>query len=101
MKPTNKPSGPASGDDTPVPPDVRRKQLAWAAVQLALGQSQVMGAVAGFYLLVTTGVSDLTLGVCAITGFVTLVSRAVFRGRSAAEMVVPAGRKPPDRGPRR
>ncbi len=100
MKPTNGPDGPAGPDGTPVPPDVRRKQLAWAAVQLALGQAQVMGAVAGFYLLVTTGVSELTFGVCAVTGFFTLISRAVFRGRSAAEMVVTAGRKPPGRGPR-
>lgn len=82
--------------DAPVPPEVRRKQLAWAVVQIVLGQAQMIGAVAGLYLLITTGVSELTLAVCAVTGLCTLISRLVFKGRSAADMVGAAGHKPPD-----
>ncbi len=81
--------------DAPVPPDVRRKQIRWAILQLVLGQAQMIGAVAGLYLLITTGVSEQTLAVCAVAGVCTLVSRLVFKGRRAADMVGTAGHKPP------
>lgn len=72
--------------DAPVPPHVRRKELAWAVVRLILGQAQMIGAVAGMYLLVVTGVSEATLAVCAVTGACTLLSRALFRGRPALDV---------------
>jgi hypothetical protein len=70
-----------------MPPDVRRKRLAWAAVQFGLGQGQMLGAVVAVYLLVVTGPSEPTLAVAAIATSCFLASRLIFRGRSAAEMV--------------
>lgn len=73
--------------DEPIPPDVTRKRLRWAALQFVLGQAQMIGAAVGVYLLITTGVSHLTLAVVAGTATFTLVSKLIFRGRSAADMV--------------
>lgn len=48
---------------------------------MVLGQLQMAGAVVGVYLLLTTGVSELTLAACAATGTLTVLSRLLFGSR--------------------
>jgi hypothetical protein len=50
------------------------RENGWAAVRMALGMAQMMGAVIAFYLLLATGMNDLSLGAVAVTCFFTTVS---------------------------
>jgi hypothetical protein len=69
-----------------VDPDPRgdrqaRKEKAWAVVRLLLGQAQIIGAVASAYLLLTTGLNELSLGFVVFTCGCTTVSVLLFGGR--------------------
>lgn len=50
-----------------------------AIVRLALGQIQMIGAVVGLYLLLSVGVSALSVGVVAATTLATIISKILFR----------------------
>lgn len=54
------------------------RKRAWA--QLVLGQVQMIGATAGLYLLLTTGINSLTTAVVGATAVVTVTSRVLLHG---------------------
>src|SRR5688500_7482434 len=58
------------------------RRRAWC--QLLIGQAQIIGATAGFILLLKTGVTNLTLAVIGATLMVSLVSRFYFHSGAAA-----------------
>jgi hypothetical protein len=55
--------------------DGRARRRAW--IQLLLGQLQIVGATAGLYLLVTSGLTAMTVAVVAVTFAVTMLSRVL------------------------
>ncbi len=57
----------------------RKSDIAWAIVRLILGFIQIVGATAGVIFLIGTGASRATFVTVLATGFVTLVSRLLFR----------------------
>jgi hypothetical protein len=60
------------------------RNKAWALVRFLLGLAQMMGAVMGAYLLVTTGMNELSLGIVLSTCVCTTISVFLFgdwRGR--------------------
>jgi hypothetical protein len=58
------------------PPGRRRRR---AVLRLVLGQLQIVGATIGFYFLITTGVSALTIGAVGLTASVSALSRYLFK----------------------
>jgi hypothetical protein len=50
-----------------------------AVLRIVLGRLQVIGATVAVSLLVTLGVSPLTVGVAAVTLFLTPLSKSLFR----------------------
>jgi hypothetical protein len=58
-----------------------RNKTAWALVRLVLGLAQIMGATAAAYLVLTTGLNELSLGVTLFTCLCTSVSVLLFGGR--------------------
>lgn len=58
-----------------------RQEGAWAAVRLVLGVGQMSGAVVSLYLLVQTGLGELSLGAVAATCLLTTVSVLLFGGQ--------------------
>ena len=77
--------------DTPASSDIQLRRLVWAAVQLSLGLMQMAGALVGLALLIIIGVSGEAFAACVVAGIATLASRLIFRGRSAADMVIMNG----------
>jgi hypothetical protein len=67
----------------PTDPDARLATRAkrWAVVRLLLGQAQMIGAVAAAYLLIQTGMNELSLGAVVFTCACTTVSVLLFGGR--------------------
>jgi len=61
----------------------RTGERLWAVVRLVLGVGQIMGATAGFSLLLQTGLSSPTLWVVAATTGLMLTSKILFRRRRA------------------
>jgi hypothetical protein len=59
-----------------------RKEWWWAIVRLALGQLQIVGAVASVCLLLQTGMNERSLTVVAVTCLATTVSVLLFGRRS-------------------
>ena len=57
------------------PPVSRRRALA----QIVLGQAQIVAAVTGLVLLVTTGLSPATLATVATAGVLGAVSNVAYR----------------------
>jgi hypothetical protein len=53
-------------------------QMRRAVAQFIFGQLQIVGATAGFILLVTTGISTATILTVTAAGVVTLTSRFLF-----------------------
>lgn len=51
----------------------------WAIVRLVFGLAQTIGASAGVYFLVQTGVSRWTIWAVSLTGVVSLTSIVLFR----------------------
>ena len=49
-----------------------------ALLRVGLGLAQVMGATTTLYLLLTTGISDLTVWATAVTLCFTILSRLIF-----------------------
>jgi hypothetical protein len=58
-----------------------RGEKGWALVRLTLGMMQMTGAVVSFYLLLRTGMNDLSLSAVAFTCLCTTVSVLLFGGR--------------------
>jgi hypothetical protein len=54
----------------------------WVVCRMVLGLAQMVGAVIGACLLFQTGVSGPTLGTFAVTTFLTVVSKLLFKSRS-------------------
>lgn len=52
-----------------------------ALFRLVLGQLQIIGATAGFYLLMTTGASQKTVIVVGTTLIISITSRIIFRSK--------------------
>ena len=62
-----------------------RRQRGWAFVRLALGLAQMMGAIAGIYLLVATGPSAMTIGTVLVTGVISGVSMWLRKVRKISD----------------
>jgi hypothetical protein len=62
-----------------------RDERKCAVLRLILGQLQIIGATAGLYLLVKTGVSRETAIVVGITLLVSITSRIIFRSGRAPD----------------
>jgi len=56
----------------------------WAVIRIILGQVQMVGATIGVYFLLTTGVSEWTIGVVTATVIVTLASKLLFQSPERA-----------------
>ena len=56
-------------------------ERAWAVVRLILGLGQMMGAVMSFYLLIATGVNELSIACVVVTCLLTTISVVLFGGR--------------------
>ena len=59
----------------------RRDERSWAIVRLALGMTQMAGAVVSLVLLVETGVTAVTLATVVVTCVSTSVSVLLFGSR--------------------
>lgn len=64
---------------TAVPCDYLSERMShtWAIVRIGLGLAQVMGATITLYLLLTAGLSDLTLWATVATLFFVVLSKVV------------------------
>jgi hypothetical protein len=68
-------------NDEPIasgPLDPRRRRRR-AVLRLVLGQLQIIGATIGFYFLITTGASALTIWAVGLTDAVSALSRYLFK----------------------
>jgi hypothetical protein len=65
--------------------DRRRREVRWAIVRLVLGQAQMIGAVVSAYLLISTGMNEVSLGAVVVTCLCTTVSVLLFGRRSAKD----------------
>jgi hypothetical protein len=70
-----------TGAGRPAGQRTTRKEWWWAVVRLALGQFQIVGAVASAYLLLRTGMNERSLTVVAVTCLFTTVSVLLFGRR--------------------
>jgi hypothetical protein len=59
----------------------RHGEKAWALVRLLLGTAQMTGATAALYLLLATGLNEITMGTLLLTCVCTSVSVFLFGGR--------------------
>ena len=67
-----------SEGEHPLDESPSRKERSWAVVRIVLGQTQMIGAVAGICLLLATGLNAVTLTVVGVTCGLTVVSKLVF-----------------------
>jgi len=58
----------------------RTRELWWARVRIALGTSQIVGAVAMLLLLARTGASPFTIAMGIVTAALVAISLLLFRG---------------------
>ena len=66
---------PQMSDDNP------QDQRLWAMVRIALGLLQMAGGIASVVLLITVGVTTLTVAVAVVTGFFLAMSWTLFRAK--------------------
>ena len=59
----------------------RRQQLIWGWVRLVIGFAQISLAGLTFGVLITVGVTPLTVGLAVLATVIALVSRLIYRGR--------------------
>jgi hypothetical protein len=66
----------------PGPRGPTSRERLWAVVRITLGQFQMAGAVVSAYLLLRTGLNELSLGAVVFTCLCTTVSVLLFGGRA-------------------
>jgi hypothetical protein len=59
----------------------RREQLIWGWVRLLIGVAQISLAGLTFGVLITIGVTPLTILLAALATVIAVISRLIYRGR--------------------
>lgn len=59
----------------------RREQLIWGWVRLLIGLAEISLAGLTFGVLITVGVTPLTVGLAVLATVIALISRLIYRGR--------------------
>jgi len=59
----------------------RREQLIWGWVRLLIGIAQISLAGLTFGVLITVGVTPLTVGLAVMATVIAVISRLIYRGR--------------------
>jgi hypothetical protein len=59
----------------------RREQLIWGWVRLLIGLAQISLAGLTFGVLITVGVTPLTVGLAVLATVIAVISRLIYRGR--------------------
>lgn len=59
----------------------RREQLIWGWVRLLIGLAQISLAGLTFGVLITVGVTPLTVGLAVMATVIAVISRLIYRGR--------------------
>lgn len=67
---------------TPAKSD-RAREVRWAILRMFLGTAQIAGATCSGALLLSLGITKVTVGAVVITSLLTLVSRVLFSQRRA------------------